>query len=64
MTKKERQRPEILNGSRRRRIATGSGTRVQDINQFMKQYLEMKKMMKNINKLGLGGLMNKFKGLT
>ncbi len=63
MTKQERQRPEILNGSRRRRIATGSGTRVQDINQFMKQYLEMKKMMKNINKLGLGSLMNKFKGL-
>lgn len=64
MTKKERQRPEILNASRRRRIATGSGTRVQDINQFMKQYLEMKKMMKNINRLGLGGLRNKFKGLT
>jgi signal recognition particle subunit SRP54 len=63
MTKQERQKPEILNGSRRRRIANGSGTRVQDINQFMKQYLEMKKMMKNINKLGLGGLMNKFKGL-
>jgi signal recognition particle subunit SRP54 len=63
MTVKERQRPEILNASRRRRIATGSGTRVQDINQFMKQYLEMKKMMKNINRLGLGGLMKKFKGL-
>jgi signal recognition particle subunit SRP54 len=63
MTKIERQRPEILNASRRRRIATGSGTRVQDINQFMKQYLEMKKMMKNINRLGLGGLMKKFKGL-
>jgi len=63
MTKGERQRPEMLNASRRRRIATGSGTRVQDINQFMKQYLEMKKMMKNINRLGLGGLMNKFKGL-
>lgn len=63
MTVKERQRPEILNASRRRRIASGSGTRVQDINQFMKQYLEMKKMMKNINRLGLGGLMKKFKGL-
>jgi len=63
MTVKERQRPEVLNASRRRRIATGSGTRVQDINQFMKQYLEMKKMMKNINRLGLGGLMKKFKGL-
>ena len=63
MTREERQRPEILNASRRRRIASGSGTKVQDINQFMKQYLDMKKMMKNINRLGLGGLMKKFKGL-
>jgi len=63
MTKEERRKPEILNASRRRRIANGSGTKVQDINQFMKQYLEMKKMMKNINRLGLGGLMKKFKGL-
>ncbi|MGI6393921.1 MAG: signal recognition particle protein [bacterium] len=63
MTKEERRRPEILNASRRRRIANGSGTRVQDINQFMKQYLEMKKMMSSLNKFGLGGLMKKFKGL-
>lgn len=63
MTREERLRPEILNASRRRRIANGSGTKVQDINQFMKQYLDMKKMMKNINRLGLGGLMKKFKGL-
>ena len=63
MTKEERKKPEILNASRRRRIANGSGTKVQDINQFMKQYLETKKMMKNMNKLGLGGLMKKFKGL-
>ena len=63
MTKEERRRPDILNASRRRRIANGSGTRVQDINQFMKQYLEMKKMMKNLNKFGLGGLMKKFKGI-
>jgi len=63
MTKEERRKPEILNASRRRRIANGSGTKVQDINQFMKQYLEMKKMMKNINRFGLGGLMKKFKGL-
>ena len=63
MTRQERTKPEILNASRRRRIATGSGTKVQDINQFMKQYLEMKKMMKNINRLGLGGLMKKFNGI-
>ncbi len=62
MTKEERRKPEILNASRRRRIANGSGTKVQDINQFMKQYLEMKKMMKSINKLGIGGLMKKFRG--
>ncbi len=63
MTRKERRAPEILNASRRRRIANGSGTRVQDINQFMKQYLEMKKMMKKINKLGLGSFMKNFKGM-
>ena len=63
MTRKERRAPEILNASRRRRVANGSGTRVQDINQFMKQYLEMKKMMKKINKLGLGSFMKKFKGM-
>ncbi|HPA55839.1 MAG TPA: signal recognition particle protein [bacterium] len=63
MTKEERRKPEILNASRRRRIANGSGTRVQDINQFMKQYLEMKKMMSNLNRFGLGGLMKKFKGI-
>jgi len=63
MTKIERKKPEILNASRRRRIAKGSGTRVQDVNAFMKQYLEMKKMMKKINKLGLGGLLKGLKGL-
>ncbi len=62
MTKIERKKPEILNASRRRRIAKGSGTRVQDVNAFMKQYLEMKKMMKKINKLGLGGLLKGLKG--
>lgn len=62
MTKKERRNPEVLNASRRRRIAEGSGTRVQDINSFMKQYLEMKKMMKRINSLGMGSLFKKLKG--
>lgn len=63
MTRKERKAPEVLNASRRRRIANGSGTKVQDINQFMKQYLEMKKMMRKMNKLGLGSFMKKFKGM-
>ncbi|MFO7734787.1 MAG: signal recognition particle protein, partial [bacterium] len=63
MTKIERRKPEILNASRRRRIAKGSGTTVRDINSFMKQYREMKKMMKKMNKLGIGGMMKKFKNL-
>ncbi len=63
MTKKERRNPEILNASRRRRIALGSGTEVKDINTFINQYLQMKKMLKKINKFGLGNLMKKFGGM-
>lgn len=54
MTKDERRRPEILNGSRRRRIATGSGTSVAEVNRFLKQYLEAKKMMRKISQFGMG----------
>jgi signal recognition particle subunit SRP54 len=54
MTKDERRRPEILNGSRRRRIAGGSGTSVAEVNRFLKQYLEAKKMMRKISQLGMG----------
>jgi signal recognition particle subunit SRP54 len=46
MTKKERRDSSILNGSRRKRIAVGSGLRVQDVNRLLKQYEEAKKMMK------------------
>jgi signal recognition particle subunit SRP54 len=46
MTKEERARPEIINGSRRTRIAKGSGTQVQDVNRLVKQFAEMQKMMK------------------
>lgn len=64
MTKKERQNPDILNGSRKRRIAKGSGTSIQEINKLLKQFDEMKKMMKMMNGMakgrkgfgGLGGL--------
>ncbi|HOW52532.1 MAG TPA: signal recognition particle protein [bacterium] len=63
MTRSERMSPEILDASRRRRIAAGSGTKVQDINQFMKQYLEMKKMMKRMQSMGLGSLMKGMKGI-
>ncbi|RIK70181.1 signal recognition particle protein, partial [candidate division KSB1 bacterium] len=48
MTPGERQRPQILNGSRRLRIANGSGTAVQDVNRLIKQYEMMKKMMKQM----------------
>jgi signal recognition particle subunit SRP54 len=54
MTKEERRKPEILNGSRRRRIAVGSGTSVAEVNRFLKQYLEAKKMMRKISQLGMG----------
>ena len=46
MTKKERRDHTILNGSRRRRIATGSGTTVADVNRVVKQYIQLRKMLK------------------
>lgn len=49
MTDKERRHPEILNASRRRRIAAGSGMKVEDVNRLMKQYEQMKKMFKQVN---------------
>ncbi len=52
MTLKERRNPALLNGSRRRRIADGSGTTVTDVNRLMKQFMEMKKMMQRMKKSG------------
>jgi signal recognition particle subunit SRP54 len=60
MTVRERQKPTILNASRRRRIAQGSGTQVQDVNQLIKQYRQMRNMMKRIKKSGLGDLAGMF----
>ena len=54
MTKKERASPDIINGSRRKRIATGSGTSIQQVNSLMKQFADMRKLMKNMNKMGGG----------
>jgi len=51
MTPDERRKPQIINGSRRRRIAMGSGTRVQDVNQLLRQFDEMKKMIKRMKKM-------------
>jgi signal recognition particle subunit SRP54 len=50
MTMKEREFPQIINGQRKKRIAKGSGTTVQEINRLLKQYLAMKKMMKSFSK--------------
>lgn len=56
MTKAERRSPKLLDGSRRRRIAAGSGTTVPEINRLLKQYQDMADMMKRMNKLGKKGL--------
>ncbi|MGB3464374.1 MAG: signal recognition particle protein, partial [Cyclobacteriaceae bacterium] len=52
MTPSERENPDIINGSRRQRIAKGSGTSIQQVNQLLKQFNEMRKMMKTMNKMG------------
>jgi signal recognition particle subunit SRP54 len=59
MTKAERKNPKLLNGSRRRRIAAGSGTSVPDVNRLLKQYQDMAGMMKKMKKLGQSGLMRR-----
>jgi signal recognition particle subunit SRP54 len=56
MTVHERRHPDVLNASRRRRIAGGSGTEVQDVNRLIKQYREAQKLFKNIKKSGMRGL--------
>ena len=57
MTIKERRSPAIIKGSRKRRIAVGSGTQVQDVNRLLKQFEQMQRMMKKMSKGGLGKLM-------
>jgi signal recognition particle subunit SRP54 len=56
MTMDERHRPDILNGSRKRRVAKGSGTSVQEVNQLIHQFRDMQRMMKQFGKGGRGGL--------
>lgn len=56
MTPYERSKPKVLNGSRRARIAKGSGTHVSEINRFMKEFEQMKKMMKKFKKGGMGAM--------
>jgi signal recognition particle subunit SRP54 len=56
MTIKERRNPKMLNASRRRRIAFGSGTDVQDVNRLLKQYREAQRLFKTLKKSGMRGL--------
>jgi signal recognition particle subunit SRP54 len=58
MTPMERRKPDILNASRRRRIAAGSGTSVQEVNQLIRSYRQMKKLFKNVKKRGLDGILS------
>ena len=62
MTPKERANHEIINGSRRKRIARGSGTSVQDVNRLLKQYYQTRKMMKSMTKGLFGRQMGRIKG--
>jgi signal recognition particle subunit SRP54 len=62
MTRQERSFPGVINGSRRRRIASGSGTQVQDVNRLLKQHMQMQKMMKKMSKGGMAKLLRGMKG--
>ena len=61
MTPKERARPDIIKGSRKKRIAAGSGTQVQDVNKLLKQFTQMQKMMKKMK--GKGGMMKMMRNM-
>ncbi|MBL1140554.1 MAG: signal recognition particle protein [Proteobacteria bacterium] len=61
MTRKEKIKPDIINGSRKKRIAKGSGTQIQDINKLLKQFKQMQKMMKKMS--GKGGMAKMMRGL-
>jgi signal recognition particle subunit SRP54 len=63
MTKEERHKPHLIDGGRRRRIAAGSGTSVQDVNQLLKQFFMMQKMIKNVTKMDMRKLEKGFFGL-
>ena len=63
MTPEERRDHAILNASRRKRIARGSGTKVQDVNQMINEYLEMRKMMRMMTSGGMGGMGGMMGGL-
>ena len=58
MTKKDRSNPNLIKASRKIRISKGSGTRVQDVNKLLKQFLQSQKMMKKMKSIGKGGMPN------
>ncbi|MDD4189672.1 MAG: signal recognition particle protein, partial [Eubacteriales bacterium] len=60
MTKAERSNPVIINSSRKKRIASGSGTSIQDVNRLLKEFEQMLKLFKNMNQIGKTGIMNKY----
>lgn len=63
MTPQERRFPDVIRGSRKKRIALGSGTKIQDINRMLKQFSQMQRMMKKFGKGGMQGMMRKMAGL-
>jgi len=62
MTPKERENPDMIDGNRRKRIAAGSGTSVQEVNNLLKQFDQMRKVMKKMNKMQAGGKMGRMFG--
>ncbi len=64
MTPQERRFPDVIRGSRKKRIALGSGTKIQDLNKMMKQFSQMQRMMKKFGKGGMKGMMKKMAGLA
>ncbi|NTU65818.1 MAG: signal recognition particle protein, partial [Chloroflexi bacterium] len=64
MTPGERRKPDIIRGSRKRRIASGSGTQVQDVNRLLKQFMGMQAMMKRMGKGGMAKMLRGLKGRT
>jgi signal recognition particle subunit SRP54 len=62
MTPQEREFPQVIKGSRKRRIALGSGTQVQDVNRLLKQFAQMQKMMKKMKGGGMAKMLRGLKG--
>ena len=63
MTPMERTNPELLNNSRRQRIAKGSGTNIQEVNRLIKQFDQTRKMMKMVTGSKMAGMMSRMKGM-